>query len=100
MLTRNFKKLLRKQQEQETSTRIMKVKVRRKPKKLLAMNARNRVTFEVNVSSSNSRTREQRIKRSPSKLLRMTPPNQRRKRNKKKWPIFASWLLKMKIRYH
>ena len=78
----------------------MKGKVRRKPKKLLVMNARNRVTSKMSVPNSNSRTREQRIERRPSKLLGMTPSNRRRKRNKKKWPTFTSWLLKTKIRYH
>ena len=78
----------------------MKVMVRKKSKKLLSMNARNLVIFEVSVPNSNLRTREQRKGERPLKLLGMTLPNRRRKRSKKKWPTFASWLLKMKIRYH
>ena len=78
----------------------MKEMVRRKLKRLLAMTVKNRVTLEVNVPSSNSRIMEQRIVRRPSKLLGMTPPNRRKKRSKKKWPTFASWLLKMKKRCH
>ena len=62
----------------------MKDKVRRNPKKLLAMNARNQDTSEVNVLNSNSRTKKQRKGGRPSKLLGMTPLNRRRKRSNKK----------------
>ena len=62
----------------------MKEMVRRKLKRLLVMNARNRVILEVNVLSSNSRISEQMIERRPSKLLEMTPPNRKGTRNKKK----------------
>ena len=61
----------------------MKEMVRRKLKRLLVMNARNRVTLEVIVPSSNSRTRDKRIERRPSKLLGITPLNRRRKRSKR-----------------
>ena len=62
----------------------MKEMVRIKLKRLLVINVKNRVTLEVNVPSSNSRTREQRIEKRPSKLLGMTPLNPKGKRNKKK----------------
>ena len=62
----------------------MKEMVRRKLKKLLAMDAKNWVTFKVIVPNSNPRTKEQMIERKHSKLLRMTPLNLKRKRNKKK----------------
>ena len=78
----------------------MKEKVRRNPKKLLTINARNRVTLEVSAPNSNPKIREQRRGEKPSKQLGMIPPNLRRKRNNKKWPTFASWLLKTRIRYH
>ena len=58
--------------------------VRRKLKRLLAMNVRNWVTSKVSTPNSNLRTKEQRIERKPSKLLRMTPLNPKGKRNKKK----------------
>ena len=78
----------------------MKEMVRRKLKKLLAINARNQVTLEVSALNSNSRIREQRIRRKPSNLLGMTHPNPKRNRSNKKWPTFASWLLKVTIKYH
>ena len=62
----------------------MKEMVRRKLKRLLAMNVRNRVTFKVSALNSNPRIKEQMIERRPSKLLGMTPPNSKGKRNKKK----------------
>ena len=62
----------------------MKEKVRRKPKRLLTMNARNLVTSEVSAPNSSPRIKEQRIGRRLSKLLGMTPPNPKGKRNKKK----------------
>ena len=58
--------------------------VKRKQKKLLAMNARSRDILEVNVPNSNTRTNEQKIGRRLSKLLGMTPLNSKRKKNKKK----------------
>ena len=60
----------------------MKEKVRRKPKRLLAMNARNRVILEVNVPSSNSRTKEQRKGIRPSKLHGISPPNRKGRKEK------------------
>ena len=77
----------------------MKEKIRRKPKMLLTMNARNRVTSEVSVPNSNPRIKEHRIERRPSKLLGMTPPNSKIKRSNKKWPTFALWLFKTKMKY-
>ena len=62
----------------------MKEKVRKKPNKLLAMNVRKRVTSEVSALNSSPRTKEQRIGRRHSKLLGMSPPNPKGKRNKMK----------------
>ena len=78
----------------------MKEMVRRKLKSLLVINVRNQVTSEVSVPNSNLRIKEERRKEKPSKVLGMTPSNPKEKRNNKKWPTFASWLLKMKMRYH
>ena len=44
----------------------------RRTKKLLTMNTRNRDILEVSAPSSNSRTKEQRIRKRPSKLHGMT----------------------------
>ena len=62
----------------------MKEMVRRKLKRLLVMNARNWVTSEVSAPNSSPRTKEQRIGRRHSKLLGMSPPNPKGKRNKMK----------------
>ena len=62
----------------------MKEMVRRKLKRLLAMNVRNRVTSKVSAPNSSPRIKEQRIGRRHSKLLRMSPPNPKGKRNKMK----------------
>ena len=76
----------------------MNEKARRKLKRLLVMNARNRVTSKVSALNSSPKTNKQRIRRRLSKLLRITPPNPKGKRNNKKWPTFASWLLRMTTR--
>ena len=78
----------------------MKEMVRRKLKRLLVMNVKNWVTYEVSAPNSSLRTKEQGIGRRLSKLHGMTPLNPKGKRNKKKWPTFASWLLKATARYH
>ena len=62
----------------------MKEKVRRKSKRLLAMNVKNKVTSEVSAPNSSPRIKEQRIGRRLLKLLGMTPPNSKGKRNKMK----------------
>ena len=62
----------------------MKEMVRRKLKRLLVMNVRNRVTSVVNAINSSPRTKDQRIRKRLSKLLRITPSNPKGKRNKKK----------------
>ena len=62
----------------------MKEMVRRKLKRLLVMNVRNRVTSVVTAINSSPRTKDQRIRKRLSKLLRITPSNPKGKRNKKK----------------
>ena len=97
ILTRNFKMFLRKQHTSRIRDFNKKYEGDGKKKT-------KEVTYyeykKVSVLSSNSRIREQRIERTPLKLLGMTPLNQKRKRSKKKWPTFTLWLLKMKIRYN
>ena len=60
----------------------MKEMVRRKLKRILVMNARNRVTSEVSAPNSSPRIKEQSIRRRHSKLLRMTHPNPKWKKMK------------------
>ena len=62
----------------------MKEMVRRKLKRLLVMNARNRATFKVSSPNSSPKIKEQKIGRRLSMLLGMTPPNPKGKINKKK----------------
>ena len=86
ILTRNFNRFLKRKHPSRTRDFNKKYdgEGKKKTKELLAMNARNRVTSKVSAPSSSSRTKEQRTRRKYSKLLRMTPPNPKWKRNKVK----------------
>ena len=86
MLTGNFNRFLKRKHPSRTRDFNKKYngEGKKKPKRLLAMNARNWVILNVSAPNSSPRTKEQRIGRRHSKLLGMSPPNPKGKRNKMK----------------
>ena len=84
MLTRNFNSFFKKKHSSRTRDFNKKYKRegKRKPKRLLAMNAKNWVTLKVSAPNSSPRTKEQSTRKKHSKLLGMTHPNPKRKKMK------------------